>query len=84
MIAAGVSIATINDLFGEPEDGDTISDEEARYRGVAGWMIFVGVAALVFEVIMVILYALLSGQVMKSGIVAVGAVVSLLATYMVK
>ena len=77
MIAAGITTATINDLFGEADDGGrSISDEEVRYRGVAGWMIFVGIAGLIFEVIMVLMHALISGQVMKSGIVTIGAVVS--------
>ena len=75
MIASAITISTLNDLFGDNEDRD-ISDEEAQYRGVAGWLIFVCVVGLVFEVIMVIFRGLYFGQVMEAGFVGLGVVVS--------
>ena len=76
MIASAITISTLDDIFGDNDDDRTISDEEARYRGVAGWLTFVGVVAMVFEVIMVIFRALYFGEVMSAGFVGLGAVVS--------
>ena len=78
MIASAITISTLNDLFGDADDrsSDTISDDEARYRGVAGWLVFIAVVGLIFEIIMVIFRGLYFGEVMTAGFVGLGAVVS--------
>ena len=74
MIASAVTISTINDLVGD--DSDSTSDVERRYRGVAGWLVFLGVAGLIFEIIMAIFRGLYFGQVLSEGFVVFGVVVS--------
>lgn len=74
VIASAITLSTLNDLFGDTEDRTVVSDEEAQYRGVAGWLVFICVVGLIFEIIMVIFRALYFGQVMTAGFVGLGAV----------
>ena len=76
LIASAITISTLNDLFGDTDDRTVFSDEEAQYRGVAGWLMFVCMVGLIFQVIMVFFRALYFGEVMSAGFVGLGVVVS--------
>lgn len=76
MIASAVTLSTINDLFEDPE-GEAADDEE-QYRGVAGWLLFVGIAGLITQVIVIILRGLYYGEIIKAQFVAFAIVVSLI------
>ena len=69
LVASAITISTLDDIVG---DSDSTTDEEQRYRGVAGWLVFLGVAGLIIEVIMVIFRALYFGQVISEGFVVFG------------
>ena len=73
LVAAALTISTLDDIVG---DSDSTTDEEQRYRGVGGWLVFLGVAGLVVEIVMVIVRGLYYGQVISEGFVAYGIVVS--------
>ena len=76
-------MSTINDIaiFEDdvvdnlPDDHEIVTDR-ASYRGVAGYLIFIAGACIIFHVIMIILRGLYFGGILSSGFVAFAIVVS--------
>ena len=70
MIASAISLSEINDITGG--GGGT-----SRHQGVAGWLLFVGIAGLIMQIIFTIVSGLYSAEVIKAQFTKFGAVVSL-------
>ena len=76
LIASAVALSNIDAFFENfPEDSE-FSDDRDRYRGVAGWMLFVGIAGIVVQAVMTIVRALYYGEIITSQFVAFGIAVS--------
>ena len=83
LVSAAIALSTINEIaiFDDdvvdnlPDDSEIRTDREA-YRGVAGYLIFIAAAAILFHAIMIILRALYFGGILEAGFVAFAIVVS--------
>ena len=76
LIASGVAIANINDVFKNAQDDSDAADDRDKYRDVAGWLLFVGIAGLITEITIAIIRGLYYGEIIKSQFVIFGITVS--------
>ena len=79
MIASVITITNINEIFGDdiPDDTEAGRDRN-RYRAVAGWLVFVGIAGIITQVIFAIFRGLYYGEAILSQFVIFGVVISLI------
>ena len=54
MIASAVTLSTIDDVFLDYYSG-SVGEDRDRYRGVAGWILFVSITGIISQVIMLII-----------------------------
>ena len=76
MIACAVSLSAIDDAFGGADDDTDLADDRDRYNGAAGWLLFVAIAGIIIQIIMLIVRALYYGEVITSQFIVFGIVVS--------
>jgi len=72
LIVSAITLATINDIFLYSES----ASNEGRYRGVAGWLLFVGIAGLIVQAITSVLQGLYHGKIISTCFVAFTIAVS--------
>lgn len=78
LIASAVALASIDDLYSDDIDEDsTAADDRDRYRAVAGWLLFVGIAGIITQGVMVIVRGLYYAEIVKSLFMTFVAIVSL-------
>ena len=83
LVASGVAISNINDLFEDAPSGSPAADDSDQYRGVAGWLLFVGIAGLVTQIIMAIIRGLYYGEAIASQFAIFGITVSIFNVYII-
>ena len=76
LIASAVALNNIDEFFEDVEDDTDDADNRDQYRGVAGWLLFVAIAGIVVQIVMVIVRALYYGEVITNQFVAFGIIVS--------
>ena len=54
IVSCGVTVSTVDDLFGEADDDSEAGEDRDAYNDVAGWLIFVGIAGIISQVILLI------------------------------
>ena len=77
LVASAVAISNINDIFEGAPDGSDAADDRDKYRGVAGWLLFVGIAGLITQVAMAIIRGLYYGEIVTSQFIIFGITVSI-------
>ena len=53
LIAASLTLFAVNNLEDEADERDREYDNAHSYRGAAGWLVFLAVAAIVFHSVMI-------------------------------
>jgi len=83
LIVSAITLSTINDiiLFDDPLEGSEYADDAARYRGMAWWLLFVGIAGLITQVIISVTHGLYHGKIIKTHFVTFAIAVSCNAFY---
>ena len=76
LIASAVALNNIDEFFEDVEDDTDDADNRDQYRGVAGWLLFVAIAGIVVQIVMVIVRALYYVEVITNQFVAFGITVS--------
>ena len=76
LVASAITISTLDDVFDDVFEDIYSGYLERRYRGVAGWLVFLGVAGIIIEIVMVIFRGLYFGQFISERFVVFGIVVS--------
>ena len=77
LVASGVAISNANDYFKDVPDDSDAADDRDKYIDVAGWLVFVGIAGLITQVIMAIIRGLYYGEVITSHFLIFGITVSI-------
>ena len=77
LIASGAAIYYINDVFEDVDEDSTLADDRDKYEDVAGWLVFVGIAGLITQIIMAIIRGLYYGEVITSHFLIFGITVSI-------
>ena len=77
LIVSGAAIYYINDVFEDVDEDSTLADDRDKYEDVAGWLLFVGIAGLITQVIMAIIRGLYYGEVITSHFLIFGITVSI-------
>ena len=77
LVASGVAISNANDYFKDVPDDSDAADDRDKYIDVAGWLVFVGIAGLITQVIMAIIHGLYYGEVITSHFLIFGITVSI-------
>ena len=77
MIASAVTLSTIDDVSSDhiPAYANVGKDRE-KYRGVAGWILFVSIAGIITQVIMLIIHLLYHLQCLKHQFLTFAIIVS--------
>ena len=75
MIACAITLSTVDDIYGGSTDTAQSADE-GRYRGAAGWLLFVAIMGLITHVIFMIVSGLYSAEVIKDNFAIYGVAVS--------
>ena len=55
MIDSAITLSTIDDVFPDYYSG-SVGEDRDRYRGVAGWVLFVSIAGIMSQVMMLIIH----------------------------
>ena len=77
MIASAVALSSIEDLYPDDIDEDSSAAEDRdRYRGVAGWLLFVGIAGIITQSVMVVVRGLYYTEIVKSQFMIFAVMVS--------
>ena len=76
LIASAVALSNIDSFFEDASEDSDFADDRDRYRGVAGWMLFVAIAGIVIQAVMTIVRALYYGEVITSQFNVFGIIVS--------
>ena len=77
LIASAVAISNINNVFEDVDEDSDAADDRDKYRDVAGWLLFVGIAGLITQIIMAIIRGLYYGEVITSHFLIFGITVSI-------
>ena len=54
IISCGVTLSTVDDLFGEVDDDSEAAEDRDAYNAVAGWLIFVSIAGIISQVLLLV------------------------------
>ena len=81
MIASAVTVSNINEIFEDPEG--EVEEDRNRYRAVAGFLVFVGIAGIITQAVLTIARALYYGEVITSQFTVFGIIVSYIIKYLV-
>ena len=54
IVSCGITLSTVDDLFGEVDDDTDAGEDRDTYNGVAGWLIFVSIAGIISQTILLI------------------------------
>ena len=54
IVSCEVTLSTVDGLFGEVDDDSEAGEDRDTYNGVAGWLIFVSIAGIISQVILMI------------------------------
>ena len=77
LIACGVALNRIDDLFSDDIDDDSQAGQDRdQYRGVAGWLLFVAIGGIIVQGVMFIFRLLYYVEVITSQFIIFGVVVS--------
>ena len=77
LIASVIAISNINDYFRGFPDDSTDADNRDKYRAVAGYLLSIGIAGLITQIIMTIIWGLYYGEVIISHFRIFGITVSI-------
>ena len=79
LIAAAVTVSITNesDLFDNDSEASRHADDGESFRAVAGWLIFIAICGIAFEIVMAVTRALVNGEFLVVKFTMYGLVVSL-------
>lgn len=65
LITSTVALSTIDLLYSGIDGDSEVATDRNRYRGVAGWLLLIGIAGMIVKVIMMIIWGLHSAKTSK-------------------